>query len=113
MSKAFTRESDEETELPIARQPSPLPPGEKNYLTPAGERRLREELDRLLQVERPQLSASLEDSDAKRHLQMLDQQIQYLQQSLHTAVVVPAPATPWEQVRFGATVAVRASDGNQ
>ena len=113
MSKAFTRESDDETEVPIARQPSPLPPGAKNYLTPVGERRLREELDRLLQVERPQLSASPEDSDVKRRLQMLDQQVQYLQQSLHTAVVVPAPAAPWEQVRFGATIAVRTSDGGQ
>ena len=113
MSKAFTRESDDETELPVLRQPSPLPPGAKNYLTPAGERQLREELERLLQVERPKFAALTEDSDAKRRLAMLDQRIQHLRQTLHTAVVVPPPAAPWEQVRFGATVAVRSGSGEQ
>ena len=113
MSKAFTRESDDETELPTPRQPSPLPPGAKNYLTPAGDRHLRDELNRLIQKERPRIAASTEDADAKRRLQMLNQQIQHLQQILHSAVVVPPPAAPWEQVRFGATVTVRLGSGNQ
>ncbi len=113
MSKAFTRESDEEAELPMLRQPSSLPPGAKNYLTAAGERQLREELDRLLHEERPKFAALPEDSDAKRRLALLDQQIQHLQQSLHSAVLVPPPAVPWEQVRFGATVVVRSGSGEQ
>ena len=111
MSKAFTRESDDEPELPRPRPRSLLPLGAKNYLTPQGADRLRAELDRLVQVERPRLATTPEDLDAKRQLQLLEQRIQHLQQSLHSAVVVTPPATPWEQVRFGATVSVRTSLG--
>ena len=56
MSKAFTRESDaapddedDDPSLP------PLPAGTRNYMTPAGYRRLREELMTLLDVERPKV----------------------------------------------------------
>ncbi len=111
MSKAFTRESDETPELPLARQRSALPLGAKNYLTPQGADRLHAELDRLVQVERPRLVTATADLDAKRQLQMLDQRIQHLQQCLFSAVVVPPPASPGEQVRFGATVSVRTSLG--
>jgi transcription elongation factor GreB len=112
MSKAFTRESDDRPE----EQPSPrlsavLPPGAKNYLTSGGARRLQEELDQLITVERPKASTSPDDSDGRRQLQMLDQRIRHLQQSLQSAVVVPPPAQPWDQVRFGATVTVRNRSG--
>lgn len=108
MSKAFTRESDDLPDRPVLpRQRSLLPPGAKNYLTPEGARRLGEELERLVQVERPQVAASPVDSDSKRQLQVLDERIYHLQQSLESAVVVPAPAVPEDRVRFGATVTVR------
>src|SRR5262249_49107945 len=56
MSKAFTRESDDVPDVPVRmHSPSALPPGAKNYLTPDGERRLREELSRLVQIERPRV----------------------------------------------------------
>src|SRR4051794_22218131 len=113
MSKAFTRESDDIPEPPvIARNPSPLPPGAKNYITTGGAQRLREELDRLLQVERPQ-AAILPESEKRRQLQILDQRISYLEQSLQSAVVVSPPAEPWDQVRFGATVTVRDQQGSE
>jgi transcription elongation factor GreB len=112
VSKAFTRESDDVPELPaLLRQPSPLPPGAKNYLTREGAARLREELNRLIQVDRIQVSASPRDVDAKRQLQMVDQRIHYLQQSLRSAVVVSPPVAPEDRVRFGATVTVRDRDG--
>ena len=113
MSKAFTRESDEVPEQPILLRLPTLPPGTKNYLTPDGARRLREELDRLMQVERPQATAAAEGSDARGSLPSLDQRILHLQESLHTAVVVPPPAPPHEQVRFGATVTVRERGGEE
>ncbi len=114
MSKAFTRESDDLPDEPTIRPlPSPLPPGAKNYLTPDGARRLREELDRLVQVERPGLAASPEDQDAKRSLHVLDQRIRHLQQSLHSAEVVPPPGVPEDRVRFGATVTVREHSGDE
>jgi transcription elongation factor GreB len=112
MSKAFTRESDDESDSPaLPPQPSPLPPGAKNYLTPGGAQRLREELARLVQVDRPRAVSSSEKDHAKRQLQVLDQRIRYLHQSLDSAVIVPPPPLPWEQVRFGATVKVRDGTG--
>ena len=112
MSKAFTRESDDLPDVPVvARQPSPLPPGAKNYVTPDGARRLREELDRLVQVERPRQAASPDNPEAKRQLHVLDQRIYYLQRSLQSAVVVAPPIVPVAGVRFGASVTVRDRTG--
>src|SRR2546426_12687475 len=102
MSKAFTRESDDAPELPVRPlRASPLPPGAKNYLTPDGAARLRAELDKLLQEERPRVaqdSAAAAEPDVRRRLQTLDARIAELQRTLHTAVVVPTPAPPHEQV---------------
>jgi transcription elongation factor GreB len=108
MSKAFTRESDDAPEPAVRmRPPTSLPPGAKNYLTAEGARRMQSELDRLIQSERPKFATNPDDPNARRRLQFLDQQIQQLDQSLATAVVVASPIAPWDQVRFGATVTVR------
>ena len=113
MSKAFTRESDDAPEPgPLPRLVSSLPPGAKNYLTPDGARRLETELACLIQ-ERSQITASATESDARLRLPALDQRILRLQHTLHTAVIAPAPAPPWEQVRFGATVTVRHDNGDE
>src|SRR3954464_11546187 len=113
MSKAFTRESDDLPDVPITpRQPSNLPPGAKNYMTARGARQLRNELDRLIQDQRPRF-ANCTESEQRRHLQLLDQRIAHLQQSLQSAIIAEPPAQPWDQVRFGATVTVRESDGSQ
>src|SRR5262245_19336365 len=114
MSKAFTRESDDVPERPVLPQPvSAVPPGAKNYLTPSGAQRLREELERLVEIERPRLAGLPEESESKRQIQALDQRIRHLQQSLQTAVVVEPPAGPEDRVRFGATVMVRDSGGEE
>ena len=48
MSKAFTRESDAHSEDNVlAGRELPLPPGSKNYMTPAGVRQLMDRLARL------------------------------------------------------------------
>lgn len=98
MSKAFTRESDEEPIRPRPRAVSALPPGTKNYVTADGKRKLQEELDRLLLAKPPRLAH-------------VEQRLAYLQQSLLTAEVVPVPPTPWDTVRFGATVTVHEHNG--
>ena len=114
MSKAFTRESDDLPDVPVvARQRSPLSPGAKNYLTRDGARRLREELDRLVQVERPRQRATPDNPEAKRQLQVLDHRIDYLQRSLQSAVVVAPPIGPEPGVRFGASVTVRDRNGGE
>jgi transcription elongation factor GreB len=113
MSKAFTRESDDAPELPVRRRlSSPLPPGAKNYLTAGGAKRLREELDALINIERSRLAA-LPGDEARRELQSIDDRIEHLQESLHTAVIVPPPATNDDRVRFGATVTVRNRRGEE
>jgi transcription elongation factor GreB len=89
-----------------------LPPGVKNYLTAGGAKKLREELDARINTERPRLAA-LSDDDARRELQSVDDRIEHLQRSLHTAVIVPPPATNDDHVRFGATVTVRHRRGEE
>jgi len=114
MSKAFTRESDNEQERPLPlRQPSALPPGAKNYLTPDGAKRLRDELDRLVEVDRPRVAASQNQNEVKRQLEEVDLRIRHLHESLQSAVVAAPPPRPWEQVRFGATVTVRNNRGGE
>lgn len=115
MSKAFTREDDDVPERPVLPRSAPaLPPGAKNFLTPDGERRLRAELGRLTETESSQ-PAGARAADAPvgaRSRGTAEQQRRLqIQQSLETAVVVAPPAGPWEQVRFGATVTVRADGG--
>lgn len=114
MSRAFVRESDVPQLPELPPLASPLPPGAKNYLTPAGARRLREELTRLMEVERPRLaSAPTDDTDAKRELQILDQRIRYVQESLRIAEIAENPPGPSDVVRFGTTVTVREASGTE
>ena len=108
MSRAFVRESDVPQLPELPPLVSPLPAGAKNYLTPGGASRLRAELERLLGQERPRLAAApADDIDAKSELQILDQRIRYLQESLRTADVTAVSVGPTDVVRFGTTVTVR------
>jgi transcription elongation factor GreB len=53
MSKAFTKENDEAPEDDGPDDAPALPAGQPNYITPAGLKRLQDELQNLLRVERP------------------------------------------------------------
>ena len=120
MSKAFTKETDEE-EL----EPSPeIPVGLKNYITPAGFQRLRDELDQLWKIERPALVNTItwaasngdrsENGDyiyGKKRLREIDRRIRFLSKRMDNAVVVdPAQRKDCDQVFFGATVTVCGQD---
>lgn len=108
MSKAFTRESDDAPEAPLRpRRLSPLPPGTKNYLTASGARRMRDELDAVLLPGRDKLAGRTDGDDTKTRLDAIHDRIEQIEQALASAVVVEPPAPPHDQVRFGATVAVR------
>jgi len=112
MSRAFVRESDDLPERPpLARRSSPLPPGAQNYITPDGARRFREELERLVQVERPRI-ATAGDPEAKIRLLETNQRIDHLQQCLESAVIVPPPMEQ-DRVQFGARVTVREGNGER
>jgi transcription elongation factor GreB len=114
MSKAFTRESDDSSEQALPPRPkSPLPPGAKNYVTPNGARALREELEQLLALEQQRLAEATDVSQVRLGLQKARERVEYLEQSLQSAVIVPPPGPPWDQVRFGATVTVRDRNGHE
>jgi transcription elongation factor GreB len=114
MSKAFTREDDDAPDIPDVITPaSSLAPGAKNYITPEGAQKLRDELQRLIETTRPALADGQDDPDAKRRLARLDQRIMQLEESLQSAEIVEAPSGPADVVRFGAIVTVRETDGTE
>jgi len=116
MSKAFTKETEAEDELP-EDVPS-LPAGVKNYITPQGLARLQAELRRLRTVERPKVVETVawaagngdrsENGDylyGKKRLREIDRRMRFLSKRLEIAEVVdPAQQKKRDQVFFGATV---------
>ena len=116
MSKAFTRESESEDAAP-ADGPA-LPAGAKNYITPQGFERLKDELRNLSRVERPKVVETVawaagngdrsENGDyiyGKRRLREIDRRIRFLAKRLEIALVVdPAQQKNRDQVFFGASV---------
>jgi transcription elongation factor GreB len=119
LSKAFTREdasaADEDLEPDEA---SPLPAGSRNYMSPAGHARMRAELLRLLDVERPEVVSVVswaasngdrsENGDylyGKKRLREIDRRIRFLTRRLDQAEVVDNSGRDAEdRVYFGATV---------
>ncbi len=122
MNKAFVKESDEDDDLDSAPK---LPQGVKNYITPAGYQRLKDEFDRLWKIERPELVKTItwaasngdrsENGDyiyGKRRLREIDRRLRFLSKRLDNAEVVdPAQRGACDQVFFGATVTVCDSQG--
>jgi transcription elongation factor GreB len=117
MNKAFVKESeDDDAELACALPQ--IPAGAKNYITPAGYQRIRDELLHLIDVERPEVvkvvhwAASNGDRSengdyiyGKRRLREIDRRIRFLTKRMDLAEVVdPAVHHGSDQVFFGATV---------
>lgn len=114
MSKAFTRDENEGPDIPdIVPAASVLAPGTKNYITPAGAERLRNELQKLVEITRPDLAEARDDPDAKRQLARVDQRIRQLEESLQSAEIVEPADEGKDVVRFGASVTVRESSGEE
>jgi len=109
MSRAFLKESTLEEPEVRPRGMLALPFGAKNLLTPEGAERLRSELDALAQ-ERAAIGAKGSD-EGKRALQLIDERLRPLADTLRTAEVIPAPTGDHSQVKFGAKVQVRDSAG--
>ena len=128
MSKAFTRENDAapDVEDGDAALP-PLPAGTRNYMTPAGYRRLRDELMTLLDVERPKtvevVSWAAKNGDrsengdylyGKKRLREIDRRIRFLTRRLDQAEVAdPCLHHGSDQVYFGATVTYANARGEE
>jgi len=128
VNKAFTRESDgsddgddEDVALPA------LPQGTRNYVTPGGYARLREELMALLDDERPKVvevvSWAAKNGDrsengdylyGKKRLREIDRRIRFLTKRLDIAEVVdPSVHHGRDQVFFGATVTYANERGDE
>ncbi|RVT54014.1 transcription elongation factor GreB [Rubrivivax albus] len=126
MSKAFTKETDGDDDDDSPGLP-PLPPGAKNYITPAGYRRLRQELMSLLDVERPKVVETVswaakngdrsENGDylyGKKRLREIDRRIRFLTRRLDIAEVAdPSLHHGNHQVFFGATVTYANAAGDE
>ena len=117
MSKAFTREDDrddDDIEAPV------IPAGAKNYITPAGAKRLQDELHHLKTKLRPEITATVtwaasngdrsENADyqyGKRKLREIDRRMRFLVKRLESIEIVDPCKTKAEHVMFGATVTIR------
>lgn len=94
-----------------------LPVGTKNYITPAGHKRLKDELIQLVKEERPMMVQTVswaasngdrsENGDyiyGKRRLREIDRRIRFLTKRLEIAEVVDTSTLDQSRVFFGATV---------
>src|SRR5687767_3728122 len=104
MSKAFTKESDDPLEGVLQVDDAALPPGEKNYLTPAGAARLHADIARVRDAPR---------GDDPRQRLALDARLAALMRRLEAAEVIDPATQPRDRVLFGATVTVRDDDGDE
>jgi transcription elongation factor GreB len=125
MSKAFTKESDAVEDDDVEAEAA-QPAGVKNYISPAGYARLRNELAQLWEVERPKLVETVswaagngdrsENGDylyGKKRLREVDRRIRFLSKRMEYAEVVQTIGHDPERVFFGATVTVMSKRGEE
>jgi len=119
MSRAYRK-------VPQRRNAAAAADGFKNYVTPAGYKRLNEELDHLWREERPPLVETItwaasngdrsENGDyiyGKKRLREIDRRIRFLSKRLDNTEVVDNTGRDQDRVFFGATVTVESEGGEQ
>jgi transcription elongation factor GreB len=107
----------------MSRYRPPQPRGSK-FITPQGAARLKQELDHLWRVLRPQVTQAVQEAAAqgdrsenaeyiygKRQLREIDRRVRFLRQRLEGMVVVDAPPSDRSRVFFGAWVQLEDEDG--
>jgi transcription elongation factor GreB len=107
----------------MSRYRTPQPRGSK-FITPQGAARLKQELDHLWRVLRPQVTQAVQEAAAqgdrsenaeyiygKRQLREIDRRVRFLRQRLDGMVVVGAPPSDRSRVFFGAWVKLEDEDG--
>jgi transcription elongation factor GreB len=123
MNKAFTREDDEAEDDEV--QPAPVFSG-RNYMTPAGAKRMQDELWDLKHRQRPEVTNVVawaagngdrsENGDylyGKKKLREIDRRIRFLSKRLQSVEVVDPVQIVADEVRFGATVTIRDEDDRE
>jgi transcription elongation factor GreB len=96
----------------------------KNYISPLGFKKLQDELEHLLRLERPEVTKLVqwaasngdrsENADylyGKKRLREIDRRVRFLTKRLDAAVVVDVKNTTSEKVLFGATVEIQDENG--
>ena len=124
MSGEFRMRAKRPTRAPSADRASSA--AFKNYITPAGHRRLSEELARLWKVERPALVQTVawaaangdrsENGDylyGKRKLRQIDGRLRRLSKILDSAEIVDNAGQRHDRVFFGATVTFQPASGDE
>lgn len=109
----------------MTRYRKPDPPGSK-FATAAGARRLREELDYLWRVQRPQVTRAVAEAAAqgdrsenaeyvygKKQLREIDRRVRFLRKRLEGMVVVNRPPDDRSRVFFGAWVRIEDEEGHE
>ncbi len=132
MSKAFVNEDndkDDENDQDILDDAPDEKQEEgfklvKNYVTPAGAQKLKDELAQLLTKERPKLVETIawaasngdrsENADyiyGKRRLREIDKRVRFLHKRLDIAEIVDPEKQKADKVLFGASVTCRDEEG--
>ncbi len=96
-----------------------------NYMTPAGYKKLAEELTRLRTVDRPKVCQEVSDAAAqgdrsenaeyiygKKKLREIDRRMRFLGKRIDAAMVVDPAQKRGDKVFFGATVVLEDDDGD-
>jgi len=124
MSKAFTKETDDQDE---PEQPEILSTNIKNYVTVLGFDQLQDELRHLLRDERPKIVETVrwaagngdrsENGDyiyGKKRLREIDRRARYLKKRMESAEIVDQKLQKnLTKVFFGATVTYAEEDGSK
>ncbi|HEY8540070.1 MAG TPA: transcription elongation factor GreB [Steroidobacteraceae bacterium] len=109
----------------MSRYRPPAPKGSK-FITPEGARRLKEELDYLWRVLRPQVTQAVAEAAAqgdrsenaeytygKRQLREIDRRVRFLRQRLDGMTIVDQPPSDRSRVFFGAWVRLEDENGEE
>ncbi len=108
----------------MSRYRPPVKPGSR-YISTAGEKKLKEELQYLWKVERPKVTQSVSEAAAmgdrsenadyiygKRRLREIDRRVRYLNRRLDEVTVVDRKPDDTSRVYFGARVALEDQQGS-
>lgn len=98
----------------------------KNYITPQGLQKLKDEYHQLMHVERPKVVETVawaasngdrsENADylyGKRRLREIDSRVRFLTKKIEAAEVVDPAKMSGEKVLFGATVTLSTEEGDE
>jgi transcription elongation factor GreB len=124
MSKAFTKENDDADDSPDVELQAL--PSKKNYITPKGFARLKDEFHELMDKERPALVQVVswaagngdrsENGDylyGKKRLREIDRRIRFLGKRMEAAEVIDPSQVQADKVLFGATVTYQNEEGQK